>query len=287
MISASMIVKNEEAMLEDCLRSIESIDEIVVVDTGSEDQTVEIAKKYTDRVIVGEYQWNDNFAEARNYSLSKCNGDWIFIIDADETLETPVSQLKRDIETDADVVNLRVTSDRTSLTGPRLFRNFVGVEWVGAVHNYLNKTSDVYGNSVVKYGYSPNHQKDPDRTIRILRKVLESNPHLVREKYYLGREHFYRSNWPAAIAWFDQYLEVAHWAPEWADALLLKAKCYQGLGEVDRARDCCLEALKINADFEETLRLMADLSGPNNRKKWLQYAALASNEKVLFVREGA
>ncbi|GAG44849.1 unnamed protein product [marine sediment metagenome] len=86
-ISASMIVKNEEVCLEKCLQSIKDLDEIVILDTGSTDKTGEIAQKYTNKYYANEYKWNDNFAEARNLSLSKCTGDFILTIDADEWLE--------------------------------------------------------------------------------------------------------------------------------------------------------------------------------------------------------
>ncbi len=84
-VSLCMIVKNEEINLSKCLDSIIGyIDEIVIVDTGSTDQTKEIARKYTDKVF--DYTWCDDFAKARNYSLSKANNDWVLILDADEII---------------------------------------------------------------------------------------------------------------------------------------------------------------------------------------------------------
>ena len=85
-ISVAMIVRNEEEMLRTALESVKDADEIVICDTGSVDKTIEIAKEYTDKVFT-DYKWNDNFAEARNHAASKCTGDYIFIIDADERLE--------------------------------------------------------------------------------------------------------------------------------------------------------------------------------------------------------
>jgi len=85
-LSVCMIVKNEERFLAQCLESVKDVaDEIIVVDTGSTDRTVEIARRYTDRVYF--HPWNDSFSEARNYSLSYATGDWILQIDADEELE--------------------------------------------------------------------------------------------------------------------------------------------------------------------------------------------------------
>ncbi|GIW22658.1 MAG: hypothetical protein KatS3mg068_1665 [Candidatus Sericytochromatia bacterium] len=84
-ISACMIVKNEEKNLERCLNSIKNIvDEIIILDTGSTDNTINIAKKYTSKIF--EYKWKDDFSDARNKSISYAKNDWILIIDADEEL---------------------------------------------------------------------------------------------------------------------------------------------------------------------------------------------------------
>ena len=80
-----MIVKNEEAFLEKCLESVKNyIDEIIIVDTGSTDKTVEIASRYTDKVYF--HPWEGNFSKARNQALSYATCDWIFQIDGDEEL---------------------------------------------------------------------------------------------------------------------------------------------------------------------------------------------------------
>lgn len=80
-----MIAKNEENNLDKCLESVvDYVDEIVIVDTGSTDITKEIALKYTDKVY--DYVWCNNFAKARNYSLTKATNDWVLILDADEVV---------------------------------------------------------------------------------------------------------------------------------------------------------------------------------------------------------
>ncbi|HLP14673.1 MAG TPA: glycosyltransferase family 2 protein, partial [Bacteroidota bacterium] len=85
-LSLSMIVKNEEARLAECLESMKHVaDEIVIVDTGSTDRTIAIARAYGARVI--EFPWNGSFSDARNTSLSNCRGEWVIFLDADERLE--------------------------------------------------------------------------------------------------------------------------------------------------------------------------------------------------------
>jgi len=85
-ISLCMIVKNEEKVLDKCLRYIHKyVDEIIIVDTGSTDATVEIAKKYTNKIY--HFEWGDNFSAARNYSLQFSTKEWILVQDADEFIQ--------------------------------------------------------------------------------------------------------------------------------------------------------------------------------------------------------
>src|SRR5574343_232988 len=84
-IGCAMIVKNEEEMLSRCLDSVTGVDEIYISDTGSDDKTVEIAKRYTNNVWT-EDKWHDSFCDARNFIKNKCKTDWILSIDGDEYL---------------------------------------------------------------------------------------------------------------------------------------------------------------------------------------------------------
>ena len=146
-ISASMIVKNEENNLARCLKSIyHLVDEIVIVDTGSNDDTKRIASKYTDKIY--DYTWEEedglgDFSKARNYSLSKCSGDYILWMDADEELING-RQLFQFIKSDyynSILVNQKhciVYGDKNQYDPPyhdRLFKNN-GIYFTGVVHEY-------------------------------------------------------------------------------------------------------------------------------------------------------
>ena len=109
-ISLCMIVKNEETHLARCLDSAaELVDEIIIVDTGSTDRTVEIASEYTSNVY--SYPWKDDFSDARNYSFSKASKDYCMWIDADDILEETEKdkflRLKQTLPPEADIVMMK------------------------------------------------------------------------------------------------------------------------------------------------------------------------------------
>ncbi|MBK9294749.1 MAG: glycosyltransferase family 2 protein [Oligoflexia bacterium] len=79
-ISAFVITKREKN-IQNCLESLKWADEIIVVDAQSEDKTLEIAKKYTDKIFVRAWS---GFSSQRNFALSHCTSDWVFFLDADE-----------------------------------------------------------------------------------------------------------------------------------------------------------------------------------------------------------
>ncbi len=90
LLSAVLILKNESKMLQECLESLSFADEIVVIDTGSTDKTIEIAKKAKARVV--SYLTGKNFSDWRNKGLSEAQGEWIFYIDADERVTAKLRQ---------------------------------------------------------------------------------------------------------------------------------------------------------------------------------------------------
>lgn len=83
-ISAVVLTKNEEEKLQNCLKSLDFCDEIIVVDDNSNDKTLEIAKKHNAKVY--KRLLNNNFADQRNFGMSKAKNDWIFFVDADEVV---------------------------------------------------------------------------------------------------------------------------------------------------------------------------------------------------------
>jgi glycosyltransferase involved in cell wall biosynthesis len=285
-ISGVLIVKNEEVMLPKCLDSIKGVDELIIVDTGSEDKTVEIAKKYTDKIY--HFKWCDSFCKARNFANSKATGDWILTIDADEQLQNPVSEIKKYLETfKGDLVNVITVDQASGLRNyfPRLFKRQPDIFWKGDIHNHLSKATTENSPFTIVYGHSPAHKKDPDRALRILTRVVKENPKCIRERYYLAREYWYRKQYKKCIAELNSYLKVATWRAEIAEAYLMKSKCLWKIQKGEEARIACMYAIMTNPDFKEALLCMSEMNYEPRKSKWLQFAELAKNKDVLFIQD--
>jgi glycosyltransferase involved in cell wall biosynthesis len=295
-ISAVLIVKNEEALLPRCLESLKGLDSIVIVDTGSTDKTIEIAKQYTDQVYT-DFTWCDNFAAARNHAKSKCKSDWILSVDADEILHdvgavkeaVAIAESRKDLAVD---VKLIAENQDQWFLFPRLFKNCEQVWWEGAVHNTLSIVGSSIGNVTITVGFSPAHKNDPDRAFRILKKEAAARP-TPRILYYLGREYSYRNEYENCVVTLGKYVQVSNFLAEKADAFLVMSQAYWNMKMPNDARDACVQALIINANFKEAILFMARLAGDGagnerwqkNADQWKRMAMTADNSDVLFIRK--
>ena len=291
-LSVSLIVRNSADVLERCLESVKDADEIVVVDTGSSDDTIEIAKKYTDKVY--EY-WGCNkggkkdglfmdFADARNKSLSYCTSTHILTIDADEVLESGMEELKK---FEGESLSIRCINDYTSEVHrqPRLYVNHPNVFWKGAAHNYLTCGNGELSDITIRYYTNEQKKADPDRTKRILENWIKKNPKdCTREIYYLSKEYHKRGDFRKTIKLLKKYVNRSEFTIEKADAFVMMARCYAGLKRHKDAINCCLAAINLNPDFSEALRLAGDLNGDINRLKYQHLASKATDHGVLFIR---
>lgn len=285
----SMIVKNESACLAACLESVKDADGIMVVDTGSTDNTVAIAQSYTPHVSQNEYTWCDHFADARNFALDSIpdpDDYWVLSIDADETLEPGGIQKIREAliaspPAHALSVTMKAAGSGDTFTYPRLFRK--GVEWAGVGHEAPNVPSNGTVPVTITFGYSPAHQSDPERMFRVMTSAVEVE-RSPRNLYYLAREYWYQKNYTVAVMLFQEVTLKSQWKPERADAYLYIARCFWALSRGDEAREACAQALLINAHFKEACLFMAELSWEHNATQWRSMASTADNSNVLFVR---
>jgi len=200
MLSAAMIVRDEEHHLEACLLSIQDlVDEIVVVDTGSGDQTVAIARRFGART--SEFAWCDNFAAARNHGLDLCHGAWILYIDADERARPyQRTDLEKALGNPANIgcsVLLHARSGYTPYREMRLFRNDPRIRFEGLMHEtiwpgisrYLEEVGGEIGECglvIDHVGYDGPQDHKHERNLPLLEKALAENPDHVYCWYHLG-----------------------------------------------------------------------------------------------------
>ncbi|MGD8777577.1 MAG: glycosyltransferase family 2 protein [Ignavibacteria bacterium] len=188
-----MIVKNEEKYLEGCLASVKDVvDEIVIVDTGSTDSTLEIASKYNSNIY--KFDWINDFSAARNFALSKSTGDWILYLDADERLaENSVDELKKIISSKDNAGYKCSVNSINNISGIsnkmkyiRLFANNSQLYFTGKAHeqieksllelNYEIKDSDI---KIIHLGYNVEQSelnKKAERNLKLLIEDFKTNP---------------------------------------------------------------------------------------------------------------
>jgi glycosyltransferase involved in cell wall biosynthesis len=279
-LDVAIIAKNEEALLPACLESLKGVDNIIVVDTGSTDGTIEIAKRYTDKVY--QFEWCDDFSAARNFAMSQCLSDWILIIDCDERLLTPVVDIKAQLDPAFDALQVWMKAEGGQLhRHARIFKKHL--RYALPIHEAVPFISFKDIAAEIFYGYSPTHLVDPDLDFRILKKEVEINP-TARMLYYLAREYSYRGEWETAIEYFNKCVQTSAFIGERADAYLYMARGYWQLGQGDKARDCALDAILLNPWFSEAFRWMGEIVWPHQKDRWLAMGKGADNRGVLFIR---
>ena len=143
MLSLSMIVRDEATQIEDCLRSVQGfVDEMVVVDTGSTDNTVALAEAMGARVE--RITWPGDFAPARNQALAWVSGDWVLVLDADERLRPEAMAPLRALMAQPDVLLINLLRhERGAVQSPysnvsRLFRRHPAIRWSRAYHSMVD-----------------------------------------------------------------------------------------------------------------------------------------------------
>ncbi len=261
-ISLCMIVKNEERHIARCLDSVaELVDEIIIVDTGSTDRTVEIASNYTSKIF--SYQWKDDFSDARNNSFSKASMDYCMWMDADDILETverdKFLQLKQSLSAEVDIVMMKYHTlfdeeGRPSFTyfRERWIRNSAQYRWVGAVHEVIPPNGKVIYSDI-----AISHKKigagNPNRNLRIYQKMIADGKTLEpRHQYYYGRELYYHKQYEEAVSVLEQFLCTKEgWIENKIEACSVCAACYLQLGQEQRALDTLLRSMSFDVPRAE------------------------------------
>lgn len=271
LLSIGMIVKNESKYLEKCLDALMPIlrnvdSELVIVDTGSTDKTVEIAKKYTNNVFF--YQWNNDFAEARNMTIEKSQGQWYFYIDADEILKNAKSIIdffNKGIYKQYEAFAIKienVSKDDQSKTGStfyskRIVKRDKDLKFTSRIHEHLPNKMPAYAADAVliHFGYIQTDsrfvEEKAKRNIEIIKEELDKEPDSVFLLFHLAQTYIFNFNFMEALEPARKALEISRNSkthPMHVYILMLDVCIKNGL--FTEAEETANEALK--AKYEET-----------------------------------
>jgi glycosyltransferase involved in cell wall biosynthesis len=221
-LSVCLIARNEEAFLGQCLDSIRGLGaQIIVVDTGSTDRTVEIARQHG--AEIHSFAWCDDFSAARNAALAHATGDWILVLDADEELPPASHPALLKAMRKAEVMAWRLPildAGREEEGGtyvPRLFRNAPGLYFAGRIHEHAFGSVEVLRKawgldnrlgaaSLLHHGYTKELTKNRskiDRNLRLLQRALEESPRDPSLLMSHGLELVRSGDWLGGL---DQYI---------------------------------------------------------------------------------
>jgi tetratricopeptide (TPR) repeat protein len=201
LLTAALIVRDESAFLPGCLESLSGIvDELVVVDTGSVDDTPDIARRYGARLA--HHRWADDFSQARNVSLDLARGDWILYIDADERLEdttrADVENLLRGCDHVAFRLLLRPLAHTTPYREYRMWRNDPRIRFEGLIHEKvvpaIHRVAEEDGRPIgladfrlEHLGYEGDQTRKHLRNLPLLRRQLQIEPGNLFAWHHLAR----------------------------------------------------------------------------------------------------
>jgi glycosyltransferase involved in cell wall biosynthesis len=267
-LSVCMIVRNEEEALARCLKSVEPVaDELIVVDTGSKDNSISIAKDFGAKIF--HFEWCDDFAAARNESLKHAIGDWILQIDADEELVSDSISTVRDSIFESSVLCYLIKCDNGPEFKPktnrfqwfsRLFRNHPWLQFSRPFLESLN-TDDLinkeprwqvkYESSIVirHYGYDPSRMIQKwDGYIRMMKSYLEENPHDAYVLTHLGDLCGKLGRDDEAEAYLNKSLKLN---PDWPETQYSLGLILQKQKKLEAAAKCYEKATAANPNFSE------------------------------------
>lgn len=292
-LTLCMIVKNEENVLNRCLMSIHSlVDEIIIIDTGSVDNTVEIASRYTDKIF--HFKWTEDFSEARNYAGKFATSKWIIYLDADEYVDkenfvNALSELKKSLESndkiDAFVVNqINFLGDFSNSTGvcptTRLYKNKNNIKFKRKIHEQLHKDEGILfiekiNLNIFHTGYNAENIKDKNKSERNLKLITQEieNSKNAFDYYNLGNEYLAIEDTNKALEYYHKaYLNEKNkeklWIPLNVERLIY---C---LIEVERFA----EALKI---ANEAITTWSNIVDFKTQKALIMYLTYERNESLI------
>jgi len=285
-LSACMIMKNEESNIKRCLDSINDyMDEIIIIDTGSTDDSIKIAQSYS-KVKIYHQKWQSDFSFHRNESIKRGNGTWVFIIDCDEILinknlhkdilKKRLSQLPENHNALVVTVLEKDRGVKTSWLGIRFFRASAHPKYKYAIHNKVSFQGYAAGSDLemIHFGYSlsPEQMKAKQkRTGAMLQKDLDKNPDDYRALFYMCQLASGQKNHKDVIKYGDHCLEFL--PIEDGKAMGMYSPLYVWLGfahlltgDGNKSLACAVKGLEFFPDDIDLNFLMAQIGYLSKRE---------------------
>lgn len=261
-ISVCMIVKNEEDVLGRILSQAKKFaDEIIIVDTGSTDNTKKIAQNYTERVF--DFKWCDDFARARNFSFSKATYEYIMWLDADDHIDDidiqKILDLKKDkAQYDIYMCKYAVAFDNQSnptfeYYRERIVKNSPRYRWRGFVHECIGLSGKIsYTDIVIKHKKIKPTPKG--RNLDIYEKHIANGCHLnARETFYYARELYFNNLLTESQKQFEKFLQMPNGhTPNTIDAHLMLARIYLQNDDFKNAKNILIDSIKTSPPNSQT-----------------------------------
>lgn len=262
-LSLCMIVRDEEDVLGRCLDSVkDAVDEIIIIDTGSEDRTKETALKYTQNVY--DFPWRDDFSAARNFALEHGTMDYLMWMDADDVLPAEsrrkLIRLKETLGADVDMVMMPYAaafepSGKTAFSyyRERIVKNRRGFRFFGRVHEVIPPSGRICYEEI-----PVEHRKlkegDSERNLRVYQDMEKAGEMFdSRALYYYGRELYFHGKYRKGREVLEQFLERPDgWVENKIDATRQLAGCLYGIGDDMGALKALLQALEYDVPRGET-----------------------------------
>lgn len=268
-VSVCMIVKNEEKILKRCLKGYAGVaDEIIIVDTGSEDNTKAIAAEFTDKIY--DFEWQQDFSAARNFAFSKAQMDYIFSADADEILEgeniKKFLELKAALLPEVEIVQMYYANQLEYGTTynfdreyrPKLFKRQRGFVWQDRVHESVRLYPVIY-DSDIEIIHKP-HESHGKRDFLIFEEMAERGEHFSRHLHNMYARELWicgdARDFKGAKAYFEASLgEEGRSRDEITEAYCVLARAYRLEGDYDNFLRCCLRFIGENPTAEICLEM--------------------------------
>ncbi len=295
-ISLCMIVKDEEHNLHRCLDSVAGIvDEMIIVDTGSTDRTVEIAKSYGAKVF---YQpWEGSFSKARNYSLKYATCEWILYLDADEELRSGDSKLLKEIAKNSDctVVSFIIYNKYKNSTQKgyarmvRFFKNFSGIYYEGIVHNAIIYNGKCLNSpvTIIHHGYNLSEERMHEKFLRtstLLKKQIESDPFNPLPYRYIGISYMDRKMFDDAIESSRKAISIAKERGfninDFIDSYYIVSAAYFEKAEFNNSEFYALRSVELDNQFLDGYCILSFIY--YNLKKYDDFIKASENYLTIY-----